>query len=128
MLRSLGVALTALLLWFSPVKAQSPIGYGPLCTVALVQTCQLKAAPGQLWFFQATTTAASWVFIMDTTTTPTNGTVSPVLNWNASTATVTLSLDQAPLLFNVGIYAACSSTAPPTLTLATTCVFMGATR
>jgi nitrous oxidase accessory protein NosD len=129
MKRFFSVVVAALVLLGTPIaRAQSPIGYGPLCTGALVQTCLLKGAPGQLWLFQATTTAASWVFIIDTATTPVNATVSPVLVWNASTTTVTLALDQAPLLFNVGIYAACSSTAPPTLTLATTCVFMGATR
>jgi hypothetical protein len=116
------------LAFLSPSHAQSPLGYNNSCMAALVQTCQQKTTGGQLWFLEATTTAPSWVFVVDTTTAPVNGSVTAILAPNVGTGTKTYIFDQSPILFQNGLYLACSSTAPPTLTLATTCVFTTATR
>lgn len=93
-----------------------------------VSTLLGKAAPGNLYTAYVTATADTWLMVFNSTTAPTNGTVT------AGTASgdyqdcikvpsgTSASVGGLPIpeSFSVGIYYALSSTACPTLTLATT--------
>ena len=130
-----------LLLFCWPVWAQ-PIPLGAFgCTNAQVSTCQLKTAGGQLFDFQLSNVAgtATWSFVMDTATVPVNGTIAgcttaqpPCLlkAYQLSTTGGTIGVSWIPgsILFFGGLVIACSTTAPPTLTLSATCFMSGETQ
>jgi hypothetical protein len=133
--------LLSLLCW--PAWAQTQAGLGAFgCTNAQVGTCQLKTAAGKLFDFQVSNVSgtATWAFLMDTATIPVNGTIAgcsisaqaPCLlkAYQLNPAGDTLGASWLPesLLFFGGLVIACSTTAPPTLTLSTTCFMSGETQ
>jgi hypothetical protein len=87
--------------------------------------CQIKNGAGNFYGAYATCTAACWLFIINTTTTPVNATLTvgtasgnladcvPI----AAGLAGSVSYPTFPRAFSVGIYAAVSSTACPVLTL-----------
>ena len=130
--------LLALFCW--PALAQPLGAFG--CQNAQVSTCQLKTAAGQLFDFQLSNVSgtATWAFVMDTATVPVNGTIAgcsvsaqpPCLlkSYQLSTTGSTMGAMWTPssLLFFAGLVIACSTTAPPTLTLSATCLMSGETQ
>lgn len=131
------------LLFSFAAQAQNFDGLGAYgCMNAQVGTCQLKTAGGKLFDFQLSNVSgtATWAFVMDTATVPVNGTISgcaptaqpPCLlkayQLSTSGATIGVMWTPSSLLFFAGLVIACSTTAPPTLTLSTTCFMSGETQ
>lgn len=109
----------------------------PVICGSAVSTCQLNSAAGYLYSVYADCTAACWLMVFNTTTTPTNGaTTAGIASGNmqecipiASGGTGGINyLPGPPSVFANGIYAAISSTACATLTLATTGFIHGVIR
>ena len=121
--------IALLLLAPLPVQAQDvSLGVNP-CTSALVASCILKAAGGQLFSLNAFATAASYIMIVDSATVPSPGTVTPVKTFAlAINTSVLASWIPGAIIFTNGITVLCSSAVPPTYTAATTCLLSGETR
>lgn len=109
----------------------------PVVCGSAISTCQLKNSSGYLYSVYADCTAACWLMVFNTTTTPTNGaTTAGIASGNmqecipiASGGTGGINyLPGPPSVFANGIYAAISSTACATLTLATTGFIHGVIR
>jgi hypothetical protein len=101
-------------------------GAAPTSNVSCAtSTCQLKNAAGNFYGAYAVCTAACWLFIINTTTTPTNATLTVgTANTNladcvpiAAGLAGSVSYPTFPRAYANGIYAAVSSTACPVLTL-----------
>jgi hypothetical protein len=135
--------VTLLSLFAVTVRAQNFDGLGAYgCMGAQVGTCQLKTAGGKLYGFQLSNVSgtAAWAFVMDTATVPVNGTINgcaptagpPCLlkayQLSTSGATIGVMWTPSSVLFFAGLVIACSTTAPPTLTLSTTCLISGETQ
>jgi len=124
----------------------TPMGGGcsttalPLGTVSAAESSRLfKTKPGTVSGFQINNTSASarWVMVFNATAAEANGakvgctvaqTAPCVLKWYqvGGSSTVGVSWSPGPpLVFNNGLWMACSSTGPFTLTLAADCVFSG---
>ncbi len=139
MMRWILALLLSLFCW--PAWAQ-PDGLGAYgCMNAQVSTCQLKTAAGKLYDFQLSNVSgtATWAFVMDTATVPVNGTIAgcttaqaPCLlkayQLSTSGATIGVMWTPSAVLFFAGLVIACSTTAPPTLTLSATCFMSGETQ
>ena len=140
MRRAILVFLLALFCW--PAWAQEqPLG-AISCLNAQVSSCRFKTGAGQLFDFQVSNVAgtATWAFVLDSATTPGNGTVTgcsvtaqpPCLTkayiLNPAGATLGVSWIPSSLLFFGGLVVMCSTTAPPTLTITETCLYSGETR
>jgi hypothetical protein len=126
--------LLGLLLSLAPFAAQAqdaPLGYFG-CMTTSVPYCILKTAGGKLYDFQVTNLSgtALWAFLLDRPTAPSNGTVVATKVYQLSSSGETLGVSWIPnqLLMNTGITIACSTTAPPTLTLSETCLISGETQ
>lgn len=127
------LALSAILGICSRVAdAQAPIGYGKPST-ALESSHIFKTAQGILVDFQVNiqTCASSpcWVLLIDASTVPADGTVTPAKWWQVS-ANTTLGVSFAlnPLLLTSGIILVCSTTGPFTKTATAQCLFSGETQ
>ncbi len=132
--------LFSLLCWAAWAQEQPLGAFG--CMNAQVPTCQFKRAAGQLFDFQLSNVAgtATWAFAIDSATVPVNGVIAgcsvsaqpPCLlkayQLSPTGATIGVSWIPSSLLFFAGIVIACSTTAPPTLTLSETCLMSGETR
>ena len=105
------------------VRAQTgdALGPNPACMSVAVSNCQFATAgPRKLFKFNVSTTGtAAWIFLLDVSTAPSNGTVSVIKAYSIVTTTVTVNDSWIPsaAIFLNGINIACSTSAPPTLTL-----------
>jgi hypothetical protein len=99
---------------------------GTLCTATQVGYCIFANSEKALFGFAVNTTGTPglWVFLLDTNVAPVNGAVTVVRAYQPAT-TGTLGVSWAPdsMILTTGITLACSSSAPPTLTLSATCLF-----
>jgi hypothetical protein len=111
--------------------ALTPVGATAATSVTCASassTCQLKSSAGNFYGAYANCSAACWLFIINTTTTPTNATLTAgTASGNLSDCVPiaaglagSVSYPTFPRAYSVGMYAAISSTACPVLTLATT--------
>jgi hypothetical protein len=110
-------------------SAGASVGIAPNVAGSAVSSAVLKASPGNLYGVYATSTAAAWLMVFNSTTAPGNGaTTSGIASGNMQDcipipASGVGSINYAPgppEVFSVGITAVISSTACATLTLATT--------
>ena len=114
-----------------PADAQETVIPYNSCGTTLISNCVLKPAPGLLFSVNAAMLSGTvWVALLDTATTPSNGTVQAV-KWFGPFSTpnyLEFSYNTSPLQFTTGIAIACSTGIPPTLTLTAQCLISGGTR
>lgn len=116
-----------LLLMAFPAQATTPIGI-PIVSIqsATAEASHvLKASPGQLYGFSATSGAsAGYVLFFDAVSAPANGTVTPKLCYSlGATGTTGASWLQYPIPFNTGIVVEFSTTGCYTATSSATAFF-----
>lgn len=101
----------------APLPARAPALPGSFSETAEASHV-LKTSGGVLSAIQANSTATGWFLLIDATSLPANGTVSPRRAWNYSNASETLDRSfDPPLLMTNGAVLVFSSTGPFELTL-----------
>ena len=110
-------------------SSSAAVGIVPVVAGSGVSSSVLKATPGNLYGVYATTTAAAWLMVFNSTTAPSNGaTTAGIASGNMQDCIPIAAggygsinyIPGPPEVFSVGITAVISSTACATLTLATT--------
>ena len=87
-------------------------------TPAASPSLVLKAAAGQLFSMQLSSSASGWFLLLDAPSVPANGAASPRRAWQYATGGLPLDLRfDPPLQMETGAVVAFSSTGPFTLTL-----------
>jgi hypothetical protein len=126
------LVLVLLLLVLSSVSAfaQQRFAIGTLCTATPVAQCQFGSSEKALFGFNVNTTGtAVWVFLLDSAVPVVNGTVNVIRPYQpASSGTLGVSWIPDSLILVNGVTLACSTSAPPTLTLSPSCYFTAEVR
>lgn len=105
----------------------TPLALTPVtASTALESNHVLKGSGGTFYGVQANTTSAGeWVMLLNATSLPSNGAVTPIAWWQVPINT-TLSISESPAFtMSTGIVIACSTTGPFTLTASALCTFAG---